>query len=579
MIFLSLGLLLLAARLLGELARRCKQPALLGELLAGVLLGPTVLGHLAPGAAAALFPASGAQAEAFAGITALAVVLFLLVVGMEISLGAVLRQGRAALAVSAGGILAPFAIGYAVATAAPRLLGMSAGADATIFALFFATAMAISALPVIAKTLMDLGLLRSDFGLVVISAAICNDLVGWTIFAVVMGMIGAGAHHGGGLPVSATVALTLLIFASALTAGRWLMHRILPWIQAHLQWPGGVLGFILALALLGAALMEAIGLHAILGAFLVGVMTGDSHHLRARTRLVIEQFVAAFFAPLLFAAIGLRVDFYANFDPVAVAAVLAIACTGKVLGCAAGARLAGMAPRVSWAVGFAMNSRGMMEIVLGTLALQAGIINERTFVALVVMALVTSALAGPLIQRALRRRRALRFADHLAGRNFVLELAASDRDGAIRELCRLVAGNAGLDAELVAAAVLARERAMSTAVGNHLAVPHARLAGLAAPVVAVGLSRPGLAFDAPDGEATHIVVLVLTASADDGEQLELLADVARTFATIPARAQAEAVRSYTEFLALVRTLHGIEPDAGRARADDAAGPAATGPAP
>jgi Kef-type K+ transport system membrane component KefB len=401
MILLSIGVLLLAARLLGELARRCRQPALVGELLAGVLLGPTVLGHWAPGTEAALFPADGARAQALSGVTALAAVLFLLVVGMEISLGAILRQGRTALAVSVGGIALPFALGYGAAVAAPQLLGMSPGADAAVFALFFATAMAISALPVIARTLLDLGLLRSELGVVVIAAAICNDLVGWTVFAVVMGLISAGAHPGGALPVPATVALTLLVFAVALTAGRWLAHRALRWSEARLP-PDGALGVLLALGLLAGALLEAIGLHAILGAFLVGVVTGDSPHLRARTRLVLEQFVTAFFAPLLFAAVGLRVDALASFDPATVGAVLAIACTGKVLGCAAAARLAGMAPRVAWAVGFALNSRGMMEIVLGTVALQAGVINERTYVALVVMALVTSAVAGPLIQRALR---------------------------------------------------------------------------------------------------------------------------------------------------------------------------------
>jgi Kef-type K+ transport system membrane component KefB/mannitol/fructose-specific phosphotransferase system IIA component (Ntr-type) len=561
MIFLSLGLLLLAARLLGELAKRFNQPSLLGELIAGILLGPTVLGHLAPQANLQLFPTTGPQSAAFKGIMSLAVVLFLLVVGMEVSLSSILRQGRTALVVSLSGILVPFAIGYGVAVSAPHLLGMTPGADATIFSLFFATAMAISALPVIAKTLMDINLFRSDLGMVVISSAICNDLVGWIIFAVVMGMMGVSAHPEGGGSVSSTVALTLLYIGIALTAGRWVLHRTLPWIQAHLSWPGGVLSFTLAMALLGAALMEHIGLHAIFGSFLVGVVIGDSHHLRERTRLVIEQFISFFFAPLFFASIGLRVDFFANFDLPMVAVVLAIACAGKILGCTAGARLAGMAPRESWAVGFAMNSRGMMEIILGTLALQAGIINERTFVALVVMALVTSLMAGPLIQRALQRKRVMRFTDHLNGRNFVLNLKAANRDDAIRELCQLAAGNAGLDVERVTAAVLEREQSMSTAIGNHLAVPHARLAGLSAPVVAVGLSRPGLAFHALDGEATHIVVLLLTSTEDDGEQLELLADVAKTFKSIEARAQAEAVASYTEFLALVRTLHGIEPRA------------------
>lgn len=562
MIFLALGLLLLTARVLGEIARRFNQPAVLGELITGILLGPTVLGHLAPGVEQALFPTSGAQADVFRGITQLGVVLFLLVVGMEVNLSAIFRQGRVALSVSFAGMVVPFAAGYALALTAPAMLGMHVGADHQVFALFFGTAMSISALPVIAKTLMDINLFRSDLGMVVLSSAICNDLVGWICFAVILGL--AGLHAGGGDhplgdSVVTTVGLTLLYIAVALTAGRWLLHRILPWIHAHLSWPGGVLGFTLSLALLGAALMEYIGIAAIFGSFLVGVALGDSYHLRERTRAVLEQFISFFFAPLFFASIGLRVDFVQHFDVVVVGTVLLIACAGKILGCTAGARLAGMAPRESWAVGMAMNSRGAMEIILGTMALGAGIIKESTFVALVVMALVTSMLAGPSILRILKRKRVRRFSDHLTPRGFILALKATSSADAIRELAAVAAAGAGAEPQAVAAAVLEREASMPTGLGNHLAVPHARLPGLAGPVVAVGLSRAGIPFGAPDGEPAHIVVLLLTATDDDGAQLELLADVAATFKSIPARAQAEAVGSYTEFLALVRTLHGIEP--------------------
>lgn len=577
MIFLALGLLLLTARVLGEIARRFNQPAVLGELITGILLGPTVLGHLAPGAELALFPTTGTQAEVFRGITQLGVVLFLLVVGMEVNLSAIFRQGRVAVSVSLAGMLAPFAAGYALALAAPAMLGMHAGADHQVFALFFGTAMSISALPVIAKTLMDINLFRSDLGMVVLSSAICNDLVGWIAFAVILGLAGlsaGGGDHPLGDSVLTTVGLTLLYIAVALTAGRWLLHRILPWIHAHLSWPGGVLGFTLSLALLGAALMQYIGIAAIFGSFLVGVALGDSYHLRERTRAVLEQFISFFFAPLFFASIGLRVDFVQHFDVVVVGTVLVIACAGKILGCAAGARFAGMAPRESWAVGMAMNSRGAMEIILGTMALGAGIIKESTFVALVVMALVTSMLAGPSILRILKRKRVRRFSDHLTSRGFVLTLKAGTSTEAIRELAALAGGS---DSQAVADAVLEREASMPTGLGNHLAVPHARIIGLSNPVVVVGLSRAGIPFGAPDGEPAHIVVLLLTAADDDGAQLELLADVAATFKSIEARIQAEAVGSYTEFLALVRTLHGIEPSRveGDARRSTGPGTAAT----
>jgi len=555
--FLTLALLLLSARLLGELAKRLHQPAVLGELAAGILLGPTVFGRLAPSASQTIFPTSGEEAQVLRGIISLALVLFLLVVGMEVNLAGVRRQSRIALAVGAGGMVVPFGLGFLVAWMAPALLGMSSGSDVMIFALFFATAMSISALPVIAKTLTDINLLSSDLGMVVISAAIFNDLIGWMIFAIILGMM--GGSHAAAAPHRETVqvvALTLGFAGAMLTLGRWLLHRILPWIQAYLSWPGGVLSFTLALALFGAAVTEWIGLHAIFGSFLVGVAIGESSHLRERTRAVIEQFISFFFAPIIFASIGLGVDFAANFDLPLVAIALLIACAGKLIGCSSGARLSGMSTRESWVVALGMNSRGAMEILLGTIALRDQVINQKTFVALVVIALVTSMMAGPLMLRVLGRKRARRFTDVLAAKAFVLELAAATKEDAIAELAAALASSAGLDEGLVASAVQERERSMSTAVGNHLAIPHARLANLPAPVIGVGLSRPGLAFDAPDGEPVQVLVLVLTAINDDGDQIDLLADIASTFKPGDACSQALAARSYTEFLAVVKALQG-----------------------
>ncbi|MBZ0253595.1 MAG: cation:proton antiporter, partial [Candidatus Methylomirabilis sp.] len=204
--FLGLAVLLGAARVMGEVARRFGQPAVLGEIVAGVLLGRTALGKVDPALMGWLFPSSGAAAVVQEAFSALAAALFLLIAGMEVDLSRLWRQGRTALSVSAGGIAVPFALGFAAAWFAPAVLGAAPGEGRLVFALFFATALSISALPVIAKTLMELNLLRSDLGMVVIAAAICNDLLGWVIFAVILGMIGAAAH---GATVGATIVMTL----------------------------------------------------------------------------------------------------------------------------------------------------------------------------------------------------------------------------------------------------------------------------------------------------------------------------------------------------------------------------------
>ncbi len=552
--FLALGLLLASARLLGEAARRFNLPSVLGEIMAGILWGPTIFGALAPVWSAFLFPREGGGALALDGLMTLAITLFLLVAGLEVDLSSIWRQGKAAINVGIAGIVGPFAVGFAAAWFFPRIMGREAGADPLIFALFMATALSITALPVIAKTLMDLNLYRSDLGMLVVAAAVFNDLVGWIIFAIILGMIGTGAAHT--LSIGQTIWLTLGFAFGMLTVGRWLIHRALPWIQAHLSWPGGVLGFALSLALVSAAFTEWIGIHAIFGAFLAGVALGDSKHLRERTRATIEQFVSFIFAPLFFASIGLKVNFVTHFDPLLVVTVLVIATIGKVLGCGVAGRMSGLARREAWALGFGMNARGAMEIILGLLALKYGLIGERLFVALVVMALVTSLMSGPLMQRVLSLKKTRRFTDFLTPRTFVNHLNARSRLEAIADLAAAAAEVTGLDATEICDGVLIREQLMATGIGNGLAVPHARLRGLPAPVVTVGLSAAGIDFDAPDGTPAHVIILILTPVHDDGAQLEILADIAGTFKVKEIREQAVHVANFLEFLGLIRSGQG-----------------------
>lgn len=549
--FLSLGLLLGVARVLGELAQRFHQPAVLGELLAGVILGPTVLGSLAPEAGAFLFPQTGPNAIALNTITTLAVVLFLLVAGMEVDLSIIGRQGKVAPRVSISGIVLPFIIGLAAAWIAPQALGRDLDADPLIFSLFLATALSISALPVIAKTLMDLDLYRSDFGMIIVSAAVFDDLVGWIIFAIILGLINSTASHSN--HILTTIVLTLAFAGIMLTLGRWLIHRLLPFLQAYTRWPGGVLSFALFLALLGAAFTEWIGIHAIFGSFLVGVAVGDSSHLRERTRVIIDQFVSFFFAPVFFASIGLKVNFMTHFDLTLVVTVLLIACICKLAGGTLGARWGGMPKRESWAVGFAMNSRGAIEIVLGLLALQAGIIRDRLFVALVIMAIVTSMMSGPAIRLILRLGKKRTLLDAISSKLFTRELQAFSSRMAIHELSAIVCEASGLDTSEVEAAVWEREEILPTGIGNGVALPHARIGGISKPIVAVGISGMGIDFDAPDDKLAHVIFLILTPIDAPDTQLEITAELAKLFRNYGMTERVLKIKSYTEFLALVRS--------------------------
>ena len=547
--FLSLGVLLLAARFLGETARHFGQAPVVGEILAGVLLGPTVLGALAPGLVASLFPASGPVALLRDGISSLAAALFLLGAGLEVDLPVVLRQGRAALAVSLGGMLAPFAIGFATAWLVPTWLGYKPVAAPHIFALFLGTALSISALPVIARTLRDLDVFRTDLGMLIIASAVFQDLIGWMVFAIVLGSLGGPGHA---FSPGVTILLTLGFVVVMLAFGRRLFDRALPWVHAYSSWPSGMLALLLATAFLCAAFTEWIGVHAIFGAFIAGVVIGDSKHLRRKTVAVVDDFVASFFAPLFFAGIGLRVDFVRDFDVGLVVFVLVVASAGKIFGSTLGARAGGLGKRESWAVGFGMNARGAMEIILGVLALEAGIIGNRLFVALVVMAIITSIASGPLMQRALGRRTRRSLVGHLPARAFVV-LEATDRRGAIAELATVLAESTGIEAERIVDAAWRREQALSTALGDGVAAPHARIEGLSNPAVALGIARAGIDFDALDGKLVRIVILVATPVADESAQLELLADIAAKLADPATRAALVEAPNGTQALALLRS--------------------------
>ncbi len=544
--FLGLASLLGLAHAMGEAARRLGQPAVIGEMAAGLLLGPTVLGAIAPGFQAWLFPASGAAASALDGVVALAVALLLLVAGMEVDLSVLWRQGRSGLGIAMAGVAVPIGVGGLLAWLMPGWWGIPLQGMPALFAVFFGTALAVSALPVVAKILLDLDRFRTDLGMLVLMSATLNNLLAWLIFSVVLG--GRAGMH----PIGYTVALTIGFVAVVLTLGRWAADRALPWIQAHLAWPGGVLGFLLVTGLVGAAITEWIGIHAIFGAFLAGIALGDSPHLREQTRQIVHRFVEGVLAPIFVAAIGLEVNFVDKFHPWLVLRVLTVGIAVKVLGCGLAARAGGLGWSEAWGVGWAMNARGELGIILGLLAWHAGVIRERLFVALVTLAIVTSAMAGPMLKRLLRRDRAWSLASALDARLCLTGLEAADAPDAIRQLAAVAADRLTLSADWVAEQVLAREAMMSTAIGQGVAVPHARPINVREPIVVAGLFRAGLDFDAPDAEPVHLVFLVLTPPADAGAQLQILASIARMTHDPHIRDQALNARTPTELLAALR---------------------------
>jgi Kef-type K+ transport system membrane component KefB len=391
----GIGVMLVLSRLLAELGRKIKLPVVMGEILCGILLGPTIFGYFCPSLFDHLFPKTGGVKVALDGLTSISVIMLLFVAGLEVQLSVVLKQGKAAIYTSFTSMIIPFILGFGAVWFFPAFFVFEEKRH-LVYALFFGIAMSISALPVITRILMDLNIFKTEVGMMVMAAAIFDDLTGWLAFSVVLSMVGQeGDIHN----IWYTIAMIIGFGLFMLVIGRKIIDRALPWIQTKLSWPGGVLSISLGFCFFGAAFTEYIGLHAILGAFIMGIAFGDSVHLHDKAREIIHQFVMNVFAPLFFVSLGLKVNFIQNFDPVLVLIVLFLAVFCKLVGASLGAWMGGLSKQNAIAVGFGLNARGAMEIILGTLALNAGLIDEKMFVALVVMALVTSIMSGPLMKR------------------------------------------------------------------------------------------------------------------------------------------------------------------------------------
>ncbi|ELR72576.1 Putative Na/H antiporter [Fulvivirga imtechensis AK7] len=398
-LLIQLAVMLSFARIMAELARKFNQPAVVGEILAGIILGPTILGTFTPDLFDMLFPTTGASAVVLDGFIQVAVVLLLFIAGLEVDLHIVFQQGKQALYVSMMSLIIPFAAGFVVTWFFPELFHYANEGQLLVFAMFIGTVMAITALPVVARVLMDLEVFKTRMGMLIIASAMIIDLLGWIIFTVILNMMGNASES---LSLGKTLWLSIGFTILMLTIGKGLINRALPWINKRLAWPGGLLSLSLALCFLAAAFTEYIGIHSIFGAFILGVALGDSKHLSERAKEIIHQFINNIFAPLFFVSIGLGINFIESFNIQTVLVLLIIAFIFKVLGATLGARMGGLSKYESFAVGFGMNTHGTLEVILGAIALQAGLITDQVFVAILVMVVATIVASAPLMKYCLK---------------------------------------------------------------------------------------------------------------------------------------------------------------------------------
>jgi Kef-type K+ transport system membrane component KefB len=395
---LQITVMLACAVLFGEMMRRLGQPAVLGEMLGGIILGPTIFGALAPNLYAGLFHSSASVSIVREASIKLGMLLFLFVAGQEVNLSDLRRLGRKAALIGLVGTILPIVAGVSLVYLIPADFWGIDNTHYFAFALFIGMNLANTANPVIARILLDLGLLRHEIGTLIMTATIVDDLINWTLFAIILSQIApaSGANEAFGIKI----VLVLVFFVVVLGVGRWSAPRFLPWIQQRVTMPSGFIAVSILMILLVSSFAEAIGIHAFLGAFLTGAALSGQKQENDAAYQTIAHFALSFFAPIYFVSMGLNANFIKHFDLILVLVIFVVACISKIGAVLLGARLAGMPlNRQTLAIAFGLNARGATGIILAGVGLEHHVIDERIFVALVVMALLTSLLSAPAIKQ------------------------------------------------------------------------------------------------------------------------------------------------------------------------------------
>lgn len=398
LLIIQISVLLLAARVLGEVAQRLGQPAVVGELLAGIILGPSLLSGFFPALGDWLVPHTAVQGYLLELISMLGAMFLLIITGLETDIPLIKRHGKKAFGIAAGGLLLPFLSGFLLAHYLPDSLVADPNAR-LVFNLFIATAMAISSIPVIAKVLMDLNLMRRDLGQTILASGMIDDTTAWILLSIILGIASGEAITVG--TVFYAIIKIIAFFVLSFTAGRWLVKKGLHFAQDRMQSRDIILTFVIVVAFLFGAVAQAIQVEAVLGAFVAGIIFGTMPRLPNEVIHKLESIALGIFAPIFFAVSGLKVDIISLMRPellLVVGVVISIAILGKLIGAYSGARLVGLDHWSSLAYGSALNARGAVEIIIATIGLSMGILTQDMYSIIVLMAMVTSLMAPSLLK-------------------------------------------------------------------------------------------------------------------------------------------------------------------------------------
>jgi Kef-type K+ transport system membrane component KefB len=391
-VLLALTVIMITARAMGVLFKKFNQPAVIGEVIGGIMLGPSLLGRIAPGLQAAILPPD--IAPVIGVIAQLGVILYMFLVGLELDLGALRGSVSKTIVIALSAIVVPFVLGALLAVPLFDAVG-DPRVDRTSFVVFIGVALSITAFPVLARILEDRGLQRTPLGVLALTCAAINDAIAWCLLALAVSVMQA-------TPSAAvrTAALTAVYIGVMLTIGRVVAAAAVARLDRSAQVGEHGVAVALVAVLLSAVATEFIGIHAIFGAFLMGTIIPHDTRVSARVTERLADIVRAMLLPAFFAFTGMRTEIgliQTAEDWLICAAIVAVATAGKFGGTAAAARLSGEPARGAAALGALMNTRGLVELIVLNIGLDLGVITPRLFAMLVIMALVTTLMTSPLV--------------------------------------------------------------------------------------------------------------------------------------------------------------------------------------
>ncbi|MGL5050456.1 MAG: cation:proton antiporter [Fusobacteriaceae bacterium] len=514
---LQLSLIFFLCIISGEILKKYKQPTITGDILVGIILGPTILGRIFPEIFRYIFPNNPTQVAMLDTLGWFGLFLVLLSTGIEVDLSSIWKQKGDAIKISTLDVIVPTAVALFFLFLLPeKYLG---GENRLITNIFVSVIMTISALPISIRILRDMGVLKSDLGFLIVSALTINDIIGWIIFTILLSVFSLKIFDY--KAVFQITAYTGLFTILALTTGKNLINKIFKFVNSRKD--EGVELFLVIICFIGilfGLITLVIGIHSLFGFFIAGIIAGDSKELNKRTRNIIHKFVYSIFVSLFFVNIGLKIDFLKNFDLFLALFITVIGVFGRYLGAWTGSKLVKKDKFQRNIIAVAHTPGGEMHIVVSLLALELGLLSSRVFVAIIFGAILSSIIAGPWMSYLIKKshlEKILKLKVEIYPDIFI---EGENREEVVDKMLTWE----GFDEykEFINFNVLSNEDIKCSAFKNMIVVPRGYLKELDESIIIFAKMDKGLHWDSPDGALSKYIFILLTPEENEENQVKLI---------------------------------------------------------